>query len=421
MQAWRSRSVPELPAPSQAVRVRATDTATGELVEVGPAAGTARVYVCGITPYDATHIGHANTYVAFDLLNRAWRDAGLTVDYVQNVTDVDDPLLERAQRDGVDWSDLAAAQIELFRADMEALNVLAPTSYVGAVEAVPLIVELIEKLLGEGIVYAVDDADHPDLYFEQAADPDFGFLSRLSDAEARGTFAERGGDPERPGKRAPLDCLAWRLERPGEPAWDAPFGRGRPGWHSECAAIALDRLGAAFDVQAGGRDLIFPHHEMSAAEAHVVSGEAFARAYLHSGMVSLDGEKMSKSRGNLVFVSALRRDGVDPMAIRLALLSQHYRSDWSWTGDVLDVATRRLATWREAVRLTRGPSAADVLDHIRQALARDLDAPAALATVDAWAAASLAINHHDAADADADADAPALVARACEALLGITL
>ncbi len=394
--------------------MRAYDSKAQGLVAVGPEDGTARLYVCGITPYDATHLGHANTYVAFDLLNRAWRDSGLGVDYVQNVTDVDDPLIERADRDGVDWRELAASQIALFREDMEALNVLAPASYVGAVEAIPLIIELVERHRREGRVYAVDDAEHPDLYFEQASDPTFLGLSHLSPEEARPVFAERGGDPDRPGKRDPLDALVWRLERPGEPAWDSPFGRGRPGWHVECTAIALDRLGPAFDVQAGGSDLVFPHHEMSAVEAQVTTGEVFARAYLHSGMVGLDGEKMSKSRGNLVFVSALRRTGVDPMAVRLALLAHHYRSDWMYSDADLAAAHERLAGWREAVRLGSALNADATLAEVRAALADDLDAPRALAAVDAWAGASLDI------DSD-DTDAPALVARTVDALLGVVL
>ena len=417
MQAWRSRPVPELPAAKVPVRVRAYDSKAQGLVEVGPTDGTARMYVCGITPYDATHLGHANTYVAFDLLNRAWRDTGLLVDYVQNVTDVDDPLIERADRDGVGWRELADSQIALFHEDMEALNVLAPSSYVGAVEAIPLIVELIERHRREGIVYPVEDPtdpEHPDLYFEQAADPTFLSLSHLTPEEARPVFAERGGDPDRPGKRDPLDALVWRLERPGEPAWDSPFGRGRPGWHVECTAIALDRLGPAFDVQAGGSDLVFPHHEMCAADGQVTTDEVFARAYLHSGMVGLDGEKMSKSRGNLVFVSALRREGVDPMAIRLALLSQHYRTDWMWSPELLVAAQERLATWRAAVRLDSGLNADGVLAEVRAALGDDLDAPRALAAVDAWADASLDVD-------DDDAYAPALVARTVDALLGVAL
>ena len=374
----------------------------------------ARLYVCGITPYDATHIGHANTYVAFDLLNRVWRDAGLDVDYVQNVTDVDDPLLERAIRDGVDWQQLAADQTELFRTDMTALNVIPPAHYVGAVESIGEVVELIGDLQAKGAVYAVADASYPDLYFARSTDHHFGSLSHLDDAQALAVFAERGGDPDRPGKQDPLDCLVWRLQRPDEPGWDSPLGRGRPGWHIECTAIALNRLGSDFDVQAGGSDLIFPHHEMCASEARVATDRPFAQVYTHSGMVGLDGEKMSKSKGNLVLVSRLRESGVDPMAIRLALLSQHYRCDWMWTDEVLAAAEERLATWREAVRLDAALNADGVVSAVRAALADDLDAPAALAAVDAWAGASVAI------DGD-DTDAPSSVARAVDALLGIRL
>jgi L-cysteine:1D-myo-inositol 2-amino-2-deoxy-alpha-D-glucopyranoside ligase len=372
------------------------------------------MYVCGITPYDATHIGHANTYLAFDLLNRVWRDRGLEVNYVQNVTDIDDPLLERAAETGIDWATLAEQQTQLFAEDMAALNVLPPRHYVGAVESMPLIVDLIEQLQSRQAVYPVDDREFEDLYFAQASDSQFGSLSHLSEDEAIAFFAERGGDPERRGKKAPLDCLVWRHARVGEPRWQSTLGAGRPGWHIECTAIALDRLGAAFDVQAGGSDLIFPHHEMSAAHGRVATDQPFAQAYLHSGMVGLDGEKMSKSKSNLVFVSALRAAGVDPMAIRLALLAHHYRDDWEWRDELLVSAQDRLDRWREAVRLDAGLNADEVLVQMRAALAHDLDAPSALAAVDAWAGASTAI------DSD-DTEAPALVARACEALLGVGL
>ncbi len=417
MHAWTAPEVPRLDPGAEQPRLHLFDTAQQRPVPAGPEVTDkrpARMYVCGITPYDATHIGHANTYVAFDLLNRVWRDAGLAVHYVQNVTDVDDPLLERATRDGVDWQDLAADQIELFRTDMTALNVVPPADYVGAVESIEEVVDMVTELQARGAVYPVEDPDYPDLYFARSADADFGSLSHLGDVEARAVFAERGGDPDRPGKQDPLDCLVWRLQRPDEPGWDTPLGRGRPGWHIECTAIALNRLGSDFDVQAGGSDLVFPHHEMCAAEARVATDQPFAQVYVHSGMVGLDGEKMSKSKGNLVFVSRLRADGVDPMAIRLALLAQHYRTDWMWTDDVLATAVERLATWREAVRLDAGLNAADVVTAVRAALADDLDAPAALAAVDAWAGASVAI------DGD-DTDAPSLVARTVDALLGIRL
>ena len=394
--------------------MHAFDTASGLVVPVGQGSGLARMYVCGITPYDATHIGHANTYVAFDLLNRIWRDAGLVVEYVQNITDVDDPLLERATQIGVDWQDLAREQIALYTEDMAALNVLPPEHFVGAVESIDLVIDIIGRLQERGAVYPVDDPEFGDLYFAQSSDAAFGSLSKLAEEEAVRLFAERGGDPDRPGKKDPLDCLVWRQHREGEPGWESPFGRGRPGWHIECTALALELLGTAFDVQGGGSDLIFPHHEMCAAEARVATGEEFARAYVHAGMVGLDGEKMSKSKGNLVFVSTLRERGVDPRVIRLALLSHHYREDWMWTDHELDHAAERLENWREAVRLDAGLNADEVLVQVRAALAYDLDAPTALAAVDAWAGASMAI------DGD-DTEAPALVARICDALLGVPL
>jgi L-cysteine:1D-myo-inositol 2-amino-2-deoxy-alpha-D-glucopyranoside ligase len=414
MQAWSSRPVPSLPQSPAAPPLQAFDTATQQVVPIGPNTGSARMYVCGITPYDATHIGHANTYVAFDLVHRVWRDRGLEVNYVQNVTDIDDPLLERAADLGIDWAALAEEETQLYREDMAALNVLPPQHYVGAVESMPLIVDLIEQLRQREAVYPVDDSDFEDLYFAQASDAEFGSLSHLSEEEAVAIFAERGGDPDRAGKKAPLDCLVWRHARAGEPSWPSVLGPGRPGWHIECTAIALDRLGVGFDVQAGGSDLIFPHHEMCAAQGRVATDQPFAQAYLHSGMVGLDGEKMSKSKGNLVFVSSLRASGVDPMAIRLALLAHHYRDDWDWTDELLISGQDRLDRWREAVRLDAGLNADEVLATMRAALAHDLDAPAALAAVDAWAGASVAI------DSD-DAEAPALVARACDALLGVAL
>jgi L-cysteine:1D-myo-inositol 2-amino-2-deoxy-alpha-D-glucopyranoside ligase len=406
--------MPSLPQSPAVPSPQAFDTATQQLVSVGPETGTASIYVCGITPYDATHIGHANTYVAFDLLHRLWRDRGLEVNYVQNVTDIDDPLLERAADIGIEWAKLAEQQTQLFREDMAALNVLPPQHYVGAVESMPLIVDLIEELRRRQAVYLVDDSEFEDLYFAQGSDPDFGSLANLSEDEAIAIFAERGGDPDRGGKKAPLDCLIWRHARAGEPSWESGVGAGRPGWHTECTAIALDRLGPGFDVQAGGSDLIFPHHEMSAAQGRVATDQPFAQAYLHSGMVGLDGEKMSKSKGNLVFVSRLLASEVDPMAIRLALLAHHYRDDWDWTDGQLVSAQSRLNLWREAVRLDAGLNADEVLVQMRRALAHDLDAPAALAAVDAWAGASVAI------DSD-DTEAPALVARACDALLGVVL
>jgi len=368
------------------------------------------MYVCGITPYDATHLGHAATYLAFDLVQRVWRDAGLRVHYVQNVTDVDDPLLERADQIGVDWEALAHREIELFRADMTALRVLPPDDYVGAVESIPEIGKAVRRLLDNGAAYYVDQ----DVYFSVAATGRFGYESNYSRERMLALSAERGGDPDRPGKRDPLDALLWRAKRPGEPSWDTDLGPGRPGWHIECAVIALNRLGESFDVQGGGSDLIFPHHELSAAHAEALSDSfPFAENYVHTGMIGLDGEKMSKSRGNLVFVSKLRGAGVDPMAVRLALLDGHYRSDREWTGGRLPAAERRLARWRAAVARGSAPPAEPVLDLVRDRLADDLDTAGAIAAVDQWAA--------DQPGPDANRDAPPLVANLVDALLGVRL
>jgi L-cysteine:1D-myo-inositol 2-amino-2-deoxy-alpha-D-glucopyranoside ligase len=411
MRAWPSPDLPDLPVTAPAVRVH--DTATNGLVETRPE-GAARLYVCGITPYDATHMGHAATYVAFDLLNRAWRNAGHDVTYVLNVTDVDDPLLERAAQVGVDWREVAERETELFRADMEALRVLPPAHFPGAVESIPMITELIGRLQDSGALYSVDD----DLYFSVAADPAFGDESHWTRDQMMAVYADRGGDPERTGKKDPLDCLVWRAERPGEPAWDSPFGPGRPGWHVECSAMALEYLGETFDVQGGGSDLVFPHHEMCASEAQVLTGVPFAKAYVHAGMVGYDGEKMSKSRGNLVFVSALRNSDVDPMAIRLSLLRHHYRSDWEWTDGVLWESVDTLDRWRRALAVGAGAPSAPVVEEVLTALATDLDAPRAVAAVDGWADATLGTS--DLADTT-DADAAATILRLLDAALGLAL
>jgi L-cysteine:1D-myo-inositol 2-amino-2-deoxy-alpha-D-glucopyranoside ligase len=408
VRAWPSTLPPRLPGQGEPLQLHDTSSGTLQLAAVGP---LARMYVCGITPYDATHLGHALTYVSFDLIQRTLRDGGLEVSYVQNVTDVDEPLLERAERDGVDWVELAQNETERFRQDMTALRVLAPEAYIGAVEAIPLIIPVIEKLLADGNAYLVDR----DVYFAVDSAPHFGEVAGLSRELMHGLFAERGGDPDRPGKRDPLDPLLWRAERPGEPSWEAPFGRGRPGWHVECAAIALEHLGPQIDIQGGGTDLAYPHHECSAAHAAAVSNRwPFAGSYVHSGMLAYKGTKMSKSLGNLVFVSTLRSDGVDPMAIRTSLLSHHYRADWEWTPEVLDEGVARLARWREAAALPGGPEASSVLARIRVCLADDLDAPKALAAIDGWADGALAGDQ-------SDAGAPALIREAVDSLLGVEL
>ncbi|MDP9100598.1 MAG: cysteine--1-D-myo-inosityl 2-amino-2-deoxy-alpha-D-glucopyranoside ligase [Actinomycetota bacterium] len=407
MRSWPAPAIPALPTGTAVLRLRNVE---GTLVAIEPHQ-VARLYVCGITPYDATHLGHAATYLTFDILVRFWLDQGLRVEYVQNVTDIDDPLLERAARDGQDWVAVAERETELFREDMTALRVVPPTWYVGAVETMEEVAAAVGQLLDAGAAYRLAGEFGDDIYFSVASSEHFGEVARLDVATMTALTAERGGDPERPGKKDPLDCLLWLAARPGEPAWDSPLGRGRPGWHIECAAIALNRLGPTLDVQGGGSDLAFPHHELSAAEAGVLTGTwPFARAYVHAGMIGLGGEKMSKSRGNLVFVSGLRAAGVDPAALRLALLAGHYRQDRAWTHDCLVEAQDRLGNWRVGLDRAAGPDGDQLLAKVRAALGADLDTPAALAAVDAWCASE-----------GRDAEAPQLVRDALDALLGIAV
>ena len=408
MKSWSVPAPAKIPGSAPALSLM--DTGTGTIRPTSPQ-GTARMYVCGITPYDATHMGHAATYVAFDMVQRVWRDGGHPVLYVQNVTDIDDPLLERAVALGEDWQAIAERETALFREDMTALNVLAPDHYIGAVEAIPSVAGYVQSLQERGVVYAVDE----DLYFSVGSDPAFGSVAHLEEPEMIRIFAERGGDPDRPGKRHSLDCLLWQAARPEEPSWDTALGHGRPGWHIECTAIALDYLGMGIDVQGGGSDLAFPHHEMGASEAQVIREEyPYAKHYVHSGMVGWQGHKMSKSRGNLVFVSVLRSEGHDPMAIRLALLAHHYRSDWAWTPHGLQGATDRLGLWRSATACASGESSAPYIERIREHLANDLQTASALDVMDAWSVKAMSGSGND-------SDAPAEMAAMCDSLLGVRL
>ncbi len=377
--------VPSLEGRGPVPRVR--DTATGALV----AASDASLYVCGITPYDATHLGHASTYLAFDTLVRVWLDAGLTVRFTENVTDVDDPLLERAAATGVDWQDLAAREIDRFRTDMESLRLVPPTEFVAVTDEIGPVGDAVAILLGRGAAYRLGE----DVYFDSRSDAPgaaaspwrMGAVSGLERDEMLALAAMRGGDPDRPGKRDPLDPLLWRGARDGEPSWPSAVGAGRPGWHIECSVIAERTLGVPFGVNGGGVDLVFPHHEFTEAHTGALTGRQHALAHVHAGLVSYRGEKMSKSLGNLVLVSDLVAAGVDPRAIRLAVLAHHYRQDWEWTDDVLADAQQRLERWMLWAMGSRG-SATSLVAEVRGCLAADLDAPAALRAIDARAVAN---------------------------------
>ncbi|MBR7742279.1 cysteine--1-D-myo-inosityl 2-amino-2-deoxy-alpha-D-glucopyranoside ligase [Phycicoccus sp. BSK3Z-2] len=420
MKSWPTPFVPAVPGHGEPIRLHDVRSGQQRPLEVD---GTASMYVCGITPYDATHLGHAATYVTFDVLGRALRDAGHEVRYVQNVTDVDDPLLERAARDGVDWRDLATSEIDLYREDMTALGVLPPDALCGVVESMDEIAAAVRGLLERGVAYRLPvppgegaDGGGEDVYLDLGQAPTFGTVSGWDQAAMDEVFADRGGDPGRAGKRGRFDPLLWRGARDGEPAWDADgLGAGRPGWHIECTAIALHHLGHPLDVQGGGTDLVFPHHEMSAVQSVALTGDpVFARQYTHQAMVGLDGSKMSKSKGNLVLVSALRREGVDPVALRLLLLAQHYRAEWEYTDALLDDARRRLERWRRAMSTNGGVPAEATIAAVRAAVADDLDTAGALRAVDDWCERTLAGGAED-------AGAPGLVARTVDAILGVRL
>ena len=385
MKSWTRPLIPHLPGTGPIPRIH--DTSTGSLQPAAPAPGRpASLYVCGITPYDATHIGHAATYLAFDTLVRLWLDAGLAVDYAQNTTDVDDPLLERAAETGVDWRALADQQTELYRGDMQSLGVVPPDHFVAVTEVIEPIADAVVDLLERGIGYRIAGDPFGDVYFESAAasrasDWTLGDESRLDEATMLEFAALRGGDPERPGKRAPLDPLLWRGARPGEPSWTTVVGDGRPGWHIECSVIAARHLALPATVNGGGVDLVFPHHEFSAGHTAALSGEHLATIYAHTSLVGYQGEKMSKSLGNLVFVSELVSAGTDPRAIRLAILAQHHRTPWEWTAELLAEAVERLGRWERWAR-TSGDDQTRTLEGLRQALSNDLDTAGALALID---------------------------------------
>ena len=350
-------------------------------------------YVCGITPYDATHLGHAATYLTFDLIHRYLIASGVDLNFVENITDIDDPLFERALRDKQSWSDLAESQIALFTSDMSALRILPPNSYISVTQAITDIIEAIASLIEGGYTYQIAG----DTYFRISK-----FLDALtiSQEQALEIFAERGGDPERAGKESPLDPILWIANKPGEPSWESPMGLGRPGWHIECPVIALkylvgeNYLKASKDreyeinLQGGGSDLIFPHHFMTAAIGKALTTKEFAESYVHTGMVGLDGEKMSKSKGNLVLVSKLLAAGFDAMEIRHALLSEHFAADRMWSMQKILDSRERVTLLRDSLSKVDVAPTTELLEFLASDLADNLDTPSALNRLDEWSKAT---------------------------------
>jgi L-cysteine:1D-myo-inositol 2-amino-2-deoxy-alpha-D-glucopyranoside ligase len=353
--------------------MRLFDTASGE-VRVFDPGPVVSMYTCGITPYDATHMGHASVYLNYDLLQRRLRDMGHETRCVRNVTDVDDDILRKSREMGVHYLDLAAEEMARFDADMRALELLPAFSEPRATSAIPDILGFIGMVLEAGHAYRAGGA----VYFSVASFDRFGQVSHYDRERMLSLAVEHGGRPDDPHKRDPLDFVLWQPSAEGEPSWESLWGPGRPGWHIECSALALRELGTTIDLHGGGTDLIFPHHECEAAQSEGATGERFVRHWMHVGMVRYGGEKMSKSLGNLVFVSDLLKEW-EPGAIRLAVYANHYRSSWEWHDSLVVEATERLEAWRAA-----GPGDG-ALDEVRARLDDDLDAPAALRAVDAAA------------------------------------
>ena len=339
------------------------------------------MYTCGITPYDSTHLGHAAVYVAYDVLQRRLRDRGHETRCVRNITDVDDSILGKARQLGVHYLDLAAAETARFDEDMKALNMLAPWSEPRATSAIPDIRGFIGMVLDRGHAYQAGGA----VYFDVSTFPDFGSVSHYTREQMLAFAAERGGNVEDPNKRDPLDFVLWQPSEDDEPSWESLWGPGRPGWHIECSALALRELGTTIDLHGGGADLIFPHHECERAQSEAATGEPFVRHWMHQAMVRMDGEKMSKSLGNLVFVSELRKHW-DAAAIRLMIVENHYRTEWEWDEGRMPRAAERLERWRAAGDGDGG------LDTVRAALDDDLDTPSAVAAIDSAAASGLGVS-----------------------------
>ena len=365
--------------------MRLYDTAKQSVVpfEPGP---TVLMYTCGITPYDATHLGHAFTFISYDILIRRLIDLGHEVKCVRNVTDVDDPLFAKARELGVHYLDLAAGEEARFTGDMEALGVLPMYSTPRASSAISDIRGFIGMVIDKGFAYQSGGS----VYFDVTQSKTFGEISHYSQETMIELARERGGNVEDPHKRHPLDFVLWHPSAVDEPSWETMWGAGRPGWHIECSALALRELGTTIDLHGGGSDLIFPHHECERAQSEAATGEQFVKHWMHVAMVSMDGHKMSKSRGNLVFVDKLRTQH-DPMAIRLGLIEHHYRTEWEWDDQLMARNEARLAQWKSAAQVGNSQGDSGLLAEVRSALDNDLDTPTAVALVDAAAKNGVAV------------------------------
>lgn len=367
------------------------NTLTQRLEPLQPYGNEVTLYVCGVTPYDTTHLGHAAINVYYDTLIRFLRSEGQAVNYVQNVTDIDDDIIRKAREQNTPWDELGRRETMRYLADLRALNVLPPTHYVWATNEIPCMVRVIEKLIDRGHAYVRDGW----VYFSVASDPTFGALAEAGGYHGYDTWLatanERGNTPDDPRKKDPLDFVLWQAHQEGEPSWESPWGLGRPGWHIECSTMAMGHLGSRIDIHGGGADLIFPHHTCEIAQSENSSGERpFVQIWMHCGMVYLGEEKMSKSLGNLVLVRNLL-ETYTSSAVRVLLLSHHYREPWQYTDDDMRQSAARAARYVDAVTRIESSVHAEsdhggAMDSARQrfaeALRHDLDTPAALHILD---------------------------------------
>jgi L-cysteine:1D-myo-inositol 2-amino-2-deoxy-alpha-D-glucopyranoside ligase len=370
--------------------MRLFNTQTGQIDRFTPRGNRVGLYVCGITPYDTTHVGHAFTFLTFDILVRFMRHKGWDVTYVQNVTDIDDDILRKAKQVGLTWKELGDREIERYLKDMRDLNALAPDHYVRATDHIAEMLDITQALIDKGFAYQSDG----NVYFSVDSDPEFGKLSHIPRDRMLPIANERGNTPDDPDKRDPLDFVLWQASAEGEPAWDSPFGPGRPGWHVECSAMASRYLGPSIDIHGGGEDLIFPHHECEVAQSENAFGvEPFARVWAHAAMVGYNGEKMSKSLGNLVLVSeVLRHYSAD--ALRLYLFSNHYRTPWTYDDNEIDRWARVADDLREAAEfpaygIEEELDVSTYRERFLNALDDDLDTPIAIEALQEIATAIL--------------------------------
>jgi L-cysteine:1D-myo-inositol 2-amino-2-deoxy-alpha-D-glucopyranoside ligase len=418
MLAWPDLHLPELPSGLQLPGMRLFHSYRNELVAI-EGSGPFTMYVCGITPYDSTHLGHAATFLTFDLIHRFLKASGRQVEFLENVTDIDDPLFDRARRDQVSWKNLGSEQLRLFISDMSNLRMIPPIQLVTVTETMPRIIEFVAALKEKGLSYQIQG----DTYLDGSEAAGFADLP-VPVAEAIEIFAERGGDPYREGKRHPLDPLLWRRSASDEPEWESDFGPGRPGWHVECNAISsllLDGGGQTLSLQGGGSDLRFPHHYMTALQGRAATGVEFAALYVHAGMIGYEGQKMSKSLGNLVFVSDLVARGIHPMAIRTALMMGHYRMDREWSAELLREAETLIEGLLRVLAREWVPSSQDLMQKILNALADDLDTGEVLSLLRQYIERVDSSNPTSDSDKTSEQERPGKLARFLDTVLGIAL